>query len=209
VITKETLEPVLRRYLAQTGPWTAENIEVHVLPIQVPAAPLGAVIFKVLQPSSIPSSGTYNFLVAAQIAGREEARFWVKSEIRVFDQAVVAITPLGKQDLISAADVRLERREIASRSSRPFTRIDDVIGKQSTRAIAVNEVLTQASVDRPTIVKRGSPVTLVFENAGLRVETKGVAEEAGKIGDLVQVKNPSSGKLLRGTVLDGRNVKVN
>jgi flagella basal body P-ring formation protein FlgA len=50
---------------------------------------------------------------------------------------------------------------------------------------------------------------MVFESAGLRVETAGVAEEAGKIGDLVQVKNPSSGKLLRATVLDGRTVRVN
>jgi flagella basal body P-ring formation protein FlgA len=208
-LTKEALEPALRRYLAQSGPWSAENIDVHVLPFQAPAVPAGAVIFKVLQPSSIASSGTYNFLVAAQIGGREQARFWVRSEVRVFEQAIVAITPLARLDFISAADVRLERREIVSRGNRSFTRADDVIGKQATRAIAVNDVLTQASVDRPVLMKRGSQVTMVFESAGLRVETAGIAEEAGKIGDLVQVKNPSSGKLLRATVLDGRSVRVN
>jgi flagella basal body P-ring formation protein FlgA len=129
--------------------------------------------------------------------------------VRVFEQAVVAITPIARLDFISAADVRLERREMVSRSNRSFPRVDDVIGKQATRAIAVNDVLTQASIDRPVLMKRGSQVTMVFESAGLRVETAGVAEEAGKIGDLVQVKNPSSGKLLRATVLHGRTVRVN
>jgi flagella basal body P-ring formation protein FlgA len=41
------------------------------------------------------------------------------------------------------------------------------------------------------------------------VETPGVAEEGGKAGDLIQVKNPTSGKLLRGLVLDGRTVRIN
>ena len=96
-----------------------------------------------------------------------------------------------------------------SRGSRPFTRVDDVIGKQSTRAIDANEMLTQNSLDRPTLMKRGSAITLVYETGGLRVETAGFAEESGKIGDLIQVKNPSSGKMLRGEVLDGRYVRLN
>jgi flagella basal body P-ring formation protein FlgA len=58
-------------------------------------------------------------------------------------------------------------------------------------------------------MKRGSAITLVFETGSLRVETLGVAEEGGKIGEIIQVKNPTSGKMLRGVVLDGRNVRVN
>jgi flagella basal body P-ring formation protein FlgA len=58
-------------------------------------------------------------------------------------------------------------------------------------------------------MKRGSPVTLLFDSGSLHVETAGVAEEVGKIGDLIQVKNPSSGKVLRGVVLDSRNVRLN
>jgi flagellar basal body P-ring formation protein FlgA len=52
-------------------------------------------------------------------------------------------------------------------------------------------------------------VVLVYETSGLRVETQGIAEENGRTGELIQVKNPASGKLLRGRVLDGRLVRIN
>jgi flagella basal body P-ring formation protein FlgA len=105
--------------------------------------------------------------------------------------------------------LRLERREITSRTAQFFTRLDDVVGKQSTRSIQSDDVITANAIERPTLLKRGSPITLVFDSGILRVETQGVAEEGGKMGDLIQVKNSTSGKMLRGVVLDERNVKVN
>ena len=209
LITKESLEPTLRHYTLQNGPWKADNIELRVLPFQPVTIPPGQVSYRVLQPARIATPGAQSFLVVAEIAGREEARLWIRSEIRAFDQVVVASAPLARQELVSAKDVRLERREVVGRAGRPFTRLDDVVGKQPTRPIEIGEILTQNSIDKPLLMKRGSAITLVFETGSLRVETLGVAEESGKIGELIQVKNPTSGKMLRGVVLDGRNVRVN
>jgi len=64
-------------------------------------------------------------------------------------------------------------------------------------------------LEQPTLIKRGSSITLLYETGNLRVETAGTAEEGGKAGDFIQVKNSSSGKVLRGMVLDARIVRVN
>ena len=208
-ITQERVEAALRRHTLQYGPWKAENVELHVLYFPTMSIPAGLARYQVLQPSKLANAGVYNFQLAVEIAGKEAARLWVKAEIRVFEQVVVAVAPLARQELIGAQDLRIERRETAGRGNRPFTRIEDVIGKQPTRAIDANEVLTPTSVDRPTLMKRGSAIRLVFETGSLRVETAGVAEEGGKIGELIQVKNALSGKILRGVVLDGRQVRVN
>ena len=37
----------------------------------------------------------------------------------------------------------------------------------------------------------------------------GLTVEPGKIGETIQVKNPSSGKLIRGVVVDERTVRIN
>ena len=209
LVTQETIEPAIRRHTLQYGPWKADNVELRVLPFPALTIPSGPVHYRVLQPGTVSSAGMHNFYIAAEIAGKEEARLWVKTEIRIFEQVVVAAAPLARHELIGAKDLSLERREILARGNRPFTRIEDVIGKQSTRAIEANEIFTSSSVDRPTLMKRGSAITLVFETGSLRVETAGVAEEGGKIGDLIHVKNPSSGKILRGVVLDRRQVRLN
>jgi flagella basal body P-ring formation protein FlgA len=209
LLTQETIEPLLRRYALQYGPWREETIELRVLPFQAVPVPAGKVNYRVLQPARVAGAGAQNFLIAAEIAGKEEARLWVKTEIRVFADVVVAVAPLGRHEIIAAKDIRVDRREIAGRTSRPITRLNDAVGKQLTRALDANEILSQNALDRPTAMKRGSTVTLVFESVGLRVESTGVADEGGKIGDLIQVKNSSSGKTLRGVVLDGRQVRVN
>jgi len=208
-ITQERVETALRRHTLQYGPWKAENVELRVSPFAAATIPAGVARYQVLQPTKFSNAGVHNFQLTVEIAGKEATRLWVKAEIRVFEQVVVAASPLARQELIGAQDLRIERRETAGRGNRPFTRIEDVIGKQPTRAIEANEVLTPSAVDRPTLMKRGSAIKLVFETGSLRVETAGVAEEGGKIGDLIQVKNSASGKTLRGVVLDGRQVRLN
>jgi len=208
-ITQERVEAALRRHTLQYGPWKAENVELRVSPFAATTIPAGVARYQVLQPTKFSNAGVHNFQLTVEIAGKAAARLWVKAEIRLFEQVVVAAAPLARQELIGAQDLRIERRETAGRGNRPFTRIEDVIGKQPTRAIEANEVLTPSAVDRPTLMKRGSAIRLVFETGSLRVETAGVAEEGGKIGDLIQVKNSASGKVLRGVVLDGRQVRLN
>jgi flagellar basal body P-ring formation protein FlgA len=209
MLTREKMESVLRQHVLQSGPWKPENVEVRIVAFQPVSLPPGQVNFRIIRPVQGVTPGLQSFLVAADIAGREAARLWLRAEIKTFEDVVVTSFPLGNRELVKGADVRLERRDISSLAARPFTRIDDVVGQQAARAVEVNEILTQKSVDRPKLVRRGSSITLVYETGSLRVETPGTAEENGKVGDLIQVKNPTSGKALRGLVLDGRTVRVN
>jgi len=204
----EKVEALLRRHVLESGPWRAQDIELRVLPFQPRSLPAGPVTLRILRPGRGITPGMIHFLLAADMAGREAARLWVRGELKVFSQVVVSSMPLAHHERLNAPDLRLERRDISALTARPFNRIDEVAGLQAARAIEVNEILTQRSVDRPTLVRRGSPVTLVYETGSLRVEAGGVAEEGGKLGDLIQVKNPTSGKILRGVVLDGRNVRI-
>jgi len=202
------VEALLLRHMRQAEPRRLENLELRVLPFQPVLLPAGVARLRVVQ-SARGGAGVQSFLIAAYVGEKEQARFWVKAEVRVYDQVVVAARPIGRQETLSAKDLRLERREITSRTAQIFTRLDDVVGKQSTRSIPSDDVITANAIERPTLLKRGSPITLVFDSGSLRVETQGVAEEGGKMGDLIQVKNSTSGKMLRGVVLDERNVKVN
>ena len=203
------VEALLLRHLRQAEPRRLENLELRVaaVPTGVAVGRRGAPAGGAVDARQAPACKVFS--IVADVADKEEARFWVKAEVRVYDQVVVAARPLGRQETLSAKDLRLERREITSRTAQIFTRLDDVVGKQSIRAIQSDDVITANAIERPTLLKRGSPITLVFDSGSLRVETQGVAEEGGKMGDLIQVKNSTSGKMLRGVVLDERNVKVN
>ena len=208
MLTPERIATALRRHAVENSPWKAENVEVRILSFQPVSLQLAPASLRVLRPLNGVSPGQQNFLIAAENAGKEQARLWVKADVRVFEEVVVSSQPMVFNEIVTNKDVRLERRDISGLFARPFYRVEDVVGQQVSRSIAVNEALTQRNLDRPMIMRRGSAVVLVYETSAVRVETPGTAEENGRAGELIQVKNPTSGRLLRGRVLDGRFVRV-
>lgn len=209
LFTAPKAEAVLKQYVLKHSPWQSANVELRVVGFSPVALPAGAVAYRVLKPNQGITPGTTHFLLALDVAGKEQQRLWIKTEVRVFEEVVVSSAPLAARNLIYAKDVRLDRRDVSSLHARPFKRIADVAGQQVSRSIDINEILTEKSVDRPTLMRRGAPVTLIYETGALRVESPGLTVEPGKIGDTIQVKNPSSGKLVRGVVIDERTVRVN
>ncbi len=209
ILAREKVETFLYQYVLDKGPWKPGDVEVKVASFKPLALSAGELQIRILRPQKGITPGAHTFFLAVDVAGQEEARVWVRAEIRLFGDVVVSSSPLAHREMIAGKDVRLARRDITSLSDKPFKRIEETVGKQATRAIEVNEVLTASSVDSPRLLRRGSAVTLVYENAKLRIETPGFAEEGGRAGDVIQVKNAASGKILRGVILDGRSVKVN
>lgn len=208
VLTQPQVEQALRRYVLGRGPWKAEQVEVKALSFKPVSLGAGKLTLRVLRHGAALGPGVQTFLLAADVAGKEEAQLWVRGEIKVYDNVVVSARPLAHRELIAPADVRLDWREISAAAPRPFTKIEDVVGKQVSRPTHVNEVLTTAQAGSPQVVRHGGAIVLVYETAQLRVETAGEALQAGKIGDTIRVKNPASGKLLQGVVVDGRTVRV-
>jgi flagella basal body P-ring formation protein FlgA len=209
LFTVPRAEALLTRYVLANSQWAAEDVELKVTqfpPVTLPAGPFG---HRVLKSTRGVTPGTTSFLLALDVAGKEHARLWVKAEVRVFEEVVVTSAPLAARELVQAKDLRVERRELSTLNGRSFKRIEEVEGQQALRAVAINEVLTQKFLDRPALMRRGSPVTLIYETRTLRVESPGLAVEGGRAGDAIQVKNPSSGKILRGIIVDARTVRIN
>ena len=63
-------------------------------------------------------------------------------------------------------------------------------------------------VKKPYIVLPRSPVNIVTDVNGVRIETDGTAIQRGAEGDLIKVRNNSSGKVVRARVLDATTVKI-
>ena len=206
-VSQEKIESFLRQYVIERAPWRPENLEFRVIAFPPVAVRSGQLGFRVLKSGLAP--GMNSFLVAIDVQKKEEARLWVKTDTRVYDQVVVSSFRLAPHALLEAKDLRTERRDISSLPGRSFSRVEDVVGQQASRVIDLNEILTDRSVAKPPIIRRGSTITLLYETGTVRVETPGTAEEAGKAGDFVQVKNINSGKVLRGLVIDPRVVKIN
>ena len=128
--------------------------------------------------------------------------------VRVYEHMVSAARDIMPEKLITASDLRNDEREVDSRALKYYTVPDQVIGKVSNRLIKVGTILNQNMLRGPIIMYAGDEITLISNYNGVQIKTPGIATQPGREGIIIKVKNASSGKVLKGRVLDAHNVEI-
>ena len=128
--------------------------------------------------------------------------------VTVLVEAVVTVRELGRRAVITAGDVRVERRALSRLPVNAVHDSNDVIGREVTRPLAPGEVVTAQSVTAPLIIRRGSVVSVVVEGSNFKIVARGVAVEDGAHGAPIRVLNAASRREVVGRVEDERTVRI-
>jgi flagella basal body P-ring formation protein FlgA len=86
--------------------------------------------------------------------------------------------------------------------------ITDVAGKEARRALKAGEIIRSSDIKRPTLVPKGSTVTMLFEAPGMRLSAIGRALAEGGEGDTITVLNPTSYRKVEALVVKAGTVRV-
>ena len=197
----------LEQFVADSGEKRRVEFEETRKPTPLDV-PDGNVTFDVSLPSGIRYGSMTPVHVTAVIDGKPYRTRICYYRVHVFDKVVVAAASLFQGREIQAADVKLEEQDVTELGDRYFTKVEDAVGKTVTQYIKPGTVLDRMRVKKPYIVLPRSPVKIVTDVNGVRIETDGTAIQRGAEGDLIKVRNNSSGKVVRARVLDATTVKI-
>jgi flagella basal body P-ring formation protein FlgA len=129
-------------------------------------------------------------------------RVYEKKTLFYMKRALAKGSPVSADDLGSRETYVSENELIYPRELR------DVVGKVLKKDVASGAVLTTLILDSPQVIRRGETVTIVGENKQLVIKTKGKAEDSGRVGEKIRVKNLSSDHEVVGRVSDNGTVVV-
>jgi flagella basal body P-ring formation protein FlgA len=115
---------------------------------------------------------------------------------------------LSKGSLIAAEDLGSKETYIGENELIYPKDLQDVVGKVLKKDLAAGAIFTNQVLESPQVIRRGELVTIIGESQQLFVRAKGRAEEPGKLGERIRVKNLSSGREIVGTVAENRMVVV-
>jgi flagella basal body P-ring formation protein FlgA len=119
---------------------------------------------------------------------------WARVRVLVRTGRVVAAETLGAGKPIAAAQLRSETYEGFPPRVAPLISIDQAVGRAPRRPISAGAVLTESGLENPYEVGRGDTVRVQVSRGEARLEMQGRAEAAGRRGQMIPVRNPSSGK---------------
>ncbi|MBX7167072.1 MAG: flagellar basal body P-ring formation chaperone FlgA [Pirellulales bacterium] len=180
-----TLEHAIAAYLANQGlPTEGLSLEIEVsrMPVTV-----GRITAWHISGGAAPWVGRQQFLARGMI-DEQPVELIVTAEVRLPAAIVVAAAPIVRGAIIQATDVRLEVPPRTNAGEQYFQAIEDVIGNEAAAAISEGNPVTERSVRRPLLVRRGEVVTVRAVSGGVSVETNARARQDGSQGDVITVE---------------------
>ena len=104
---------------------------------------------------------------------------------------VVPARDIARGTTISPADLASKTAD-GNVQSGTVTSASDLVGMQTRRVLHAGESVRLEDVRRPTLVVKGSTVTMIFEAPGITLTAAGRAMSEGGLGETVTLQNPVS-----------------
>ncbi len=122
--------------------------------------------------------------------------------------AVVATRTLARGEVLRNGDVAIEKRPKTEMQSENLRDLAAAIGLEVRQGMRPGQVVRSGDLVKPQLVKRGEPVILHFEVPGIVLTARGKAEDNGALGDVVNITNVQSKRIIQGTVTGPGQVTV-
>lgn len=113
---------------------------------------------------------------------------------------------VARGETLDAADVEQVMVDAAGWPLRSVP--TDVVGARVVVDLPEGQVIRAQMVVLAPVVRSGEPVTITVRSGGLEVQTRGVAAQAGRLGDVIRVVNPDSGRRMSARVVGPASVEV-
>ena len=171
-------------------------------------APVGKLELTPELTGAIRYNGPTTVNVAVRTDGRSFVKVPVQFEVRRYLEVVVASGNLNAGDLLSEQSLRLERMDAGKIPAGYLTELNKAVGLQVRYALPPGSIISEKSLMRPILVKRGEIVRITARVGEIEVVANGIAFSQGASGDLVKVQNTVTKKILTGRVQEDKSVLV-
>jgi flagella basal body P-ring formation protein FlgA len=208
-VGREQIEQIIRGYIQQQAAGAADALRIKDIRISEPVVlPQVQLTTRVVAPKNTEWAGTIPLSVVFTVGEEVEKRVWVTVSLERLTRVVVARRPLGRYKPIDDDDLEVKAVDAAGLPADCITNPETVIGKRTRRPVDTGTVLRPDLVEFPPLVKNGDRVRIIAETSGLRISAVGQAKQKGCQGELIQVVNLDSNKVIHARVVDAQTVKI-
>lgn len=158
--------------------------------------------------SSRQPLGPFTIEVTITHQGETIERGQVRLRINEFEEALVALDPIGRHELLSADQFELKRMDVTSLREQPVTSPDQIDEQRSRRNLRRGTILTTGAMEPVPDIEVGGEVTIFCQDTWGIITVPGKALQDGWSGDRIRVKNLASNKIVEAEVTADGRVKV-
>jgi flagella basal body P-ring formation protein FlgA len=133
---------------------------------------------------------------------------WARVTVERKYVAVVAGKDLPLNVPIDPNSLRLETVSVPLDSERIAERIEDVLGRVPKKPVHAGEPIPLAILNLPPVVHRGDAIRVEVRSGATRLVFDAIAQAAAGNGEMVDLRNPDSGRIFRARVEESGHAVV-
>lgn len=128
--------------------------------------------------------------------------------IRWQDKVVVAKKNIKQGQIIKASELRTVDKDVTYIKTAYANDIKNVVGMTGGRVFKRGQIIDEAVLRKPIVVRYGQPIKLFIDEGSLSLTMSGRARGAGAIGDRIPVFIPNTRKKLFAVIIDKSTARV-
>lgn len=194
VMDQAEIEDALRRALVARGLPQDRKLELANRSVSIHVASNLVTPFTIENPVYDDKTGRASAILAVQTDGADVTRHRLESYIYTVMDIPVLNRRIRRGEKIDAGDViwKSLRKDTVGRNI--VLDRDAVVGQAARRYLQVGQALSQSDLEPPTVIRKGSLVTVMFRARGLRLTAKARASEDGAVNETIRVVNLRSNR---------------
>lgn len=210
--TATSAEPLVERltsYLCQTYQLERSSIDVSIVSNQLRISDTGNDSLQIKPMTDGAPKGLFSLWCQRITGDSVRSSGQVTLRVRTFAPALTAVRSLPMRTELSPDDVALTRIETTTLYETPVTDLSTIVDMRTRRLLQPGAVLTTDALEPVPVIRTGQEVVISFHSGAVSITTSGQALQNGSVGDLIRVRNRSTGKQIVASVVDSREVRVN
>jgi len=203
-ITEDAVRTAIRESLR------APAAQVEILAMSKAPAPDGQLVFPqsgLSAATNIDPSTPVTWRGYVQYSSPRRFAVWARVRVSAAMPRVIARTPLSAGKPVAKEQVRLETSDDFPLRNDTARSLEEVIGRIARRAVRAGLPVLRSDLAEAFQVERGDTVQVMVIAGAAQLELDAEAEASGRQGDMIPLRNPSSGKLFRARI-DGKGRAV-
>jgi flagella basal body P-ring formation protein FlgA len=208
-VQSDEIVPLLKVHLLETTPWKEGEVEIRSISnlegVELPPGDVALLI-----PRKTTVSGSRSALVPVEVIydGKPYKTFWISVNLCIRASVLQAARKIPYGKTVTQEDIREAIVEIADARLACLRKFEDALGKVTRRTLSPGDPLTRESLTDPFLVRSGDTVHLRLERNGIQVATLARAEQNGKLGQTIRIRNLDFARSLKAQVIGRGEVKI-
>jgi flagella basal body P-ring formation protein FlgA len=152
--------------------------------------------------------GLVSIVVEIAASDKSIRRGQISLRVRRYAEVYVASDDFKLHEPISDSKLSRKTMDVTSLREQPVTSLDNIQGYRTKRNLSSGQIVTTEALESVPDIEVGREVSILCTGASFTITAHGRAMQTGRSGELIRVRNASSGKVIVARVVGANEVTI-